>query len=484
VTELAIPFVVRGHVFESTAFSHTLSGSSTTFTTPDPLDVLPDLEPASRLAARELHALSFDDILEYLEALAARLDLDTNEHLQAAFAASCLTSNLTESVLESIYRDQVDYFFRPDVIRDAAERRLGIRYLEGWVDEPSADGRNVRVRAFGARTLHVIAGNSPGVAVVTIVRNAITRGDALIKTPSNDPMTAVAIARTMAELDPDHPLTRHVSVMYWRGGDSEFERELMRRVELEKIVVWGGGESVKHYSGYAGPGVEVIGLDPKLSAAIIGAEALGDTERSRDAAARLAHDVGWFNQEGCVSPRVAFVDTTGVVDADKALEDFAGHVFEAIAALPLEYSSPATRLPSRLRDELDAARLIGTPFVVGGGLEGGVVVSPEAEPVDFAAELGARYVNLVPVEGFDDVVERLSAVVQTVGVYPDSLRETLRTDLALTGVQRIVTLGGAVNLWGNQTLPQDGIEVLRRMCRWIVDEVDTEFEPEVEKRTL
>ena len=111
-------------------------------------------------------------------------------------------------------------------------------------------------------------------------------------------------------------------------------------------------------------------------------------------------------------------------------------------------------------------------------------MSPEAEPVDFAAELGARYVNLVPVEGFDDVVERLSAVVQTVGVYPDSLREMLRTDLALAGVQRIVTLGGAVNLWGNQTLPQDGIEVLRRMCRWIVDEVDTEFEPEVKKGTL
>jgi hypothetical protein len=35
-----------------------------------------------------------------------------------------------------------------------------------------------------------------------------------------------------------------------------------------------------------------------------------------------------------------------------------------------------------------------------------------------------------------------------------------------------VTLGGAAANGDNQTIPQDGIEVLRRMCRWIVDEGD------------
>jgi hypothetical protein len=44
--------------------------------------------------------------------------------------------------------------------------------------------------------------------------------------------------------------------------------------------------------------------------------------------------------------------------------------------------------------------------------------------------------------------------------------------LALAGVQRIVTLGGAAANGNNQAIPQDGVEVLRRMCRWIVDEGD------------
>jgi hypothetical protein len=70
------------------------------------------------------------------------------------------------------------------------------------------------------------------------------------------------------------------------------------------------------------------------------------------------------------------------------------------------------------------------------------------------------------------VLERVSSMAQTCGVYPASLRESMRDALALAGVQRIVTLGGAAANGDNQTIPQDGLEVLRRMCRWIVDEGD------------
>ena len=65
-----------------------------------------------------------------------------------------------------------------------------------------ADGRELRIRAFGARALHVPAGNGGLVSAVTIIRNAITRSDAIIKAPSNDPLTAMAIARTLAEVAP------------------------------------------------------------------------------------------------------------------------------------------------------------------------------------------------------------------------------------------------------------------------------------------
>jgi hypothetical protein len=108
--------------------------------------------------------------------------------------------------------------------------------------------------------------------------------------------------------------------------------------------------------------------------------------------------------------------------------------------------------------------------VIGGGNDGGVVISSDNEPVEFAHLLAGRHVNLVPVNGFDRVVEGITSTTQTVGVFPKEMQDNLSHELALAGVQRIVTLGGATNLFGNQSLPQDGIEVLRRMCRWIIDE--------------
>jgi hypothetical protein len=188
------------------------------------------------------------------------------------------------------------------------------------------------------------------------------------------------------------------------------------------------------------------------------------------AAARLARDVGMFNQEGCVNARIAFVDVSGVDDVSDRLDEFARQVFSGIGELSPDYSTPAAALSADLRSELETAALFDTVRVVGGGTDGGVVISTDSEPVEFAHLLAGRHVNLVPVHGFDRVIEGITSMTQTVGVFPQQLKDDLSHELALAGVQRIVTLGGATNLFGNQSLPQDGIEVLRRMCRWIIDE--------------
>jgi hypothetical protein len=92
------------------------------------------------------------------------------------------------------------------------------------------------------------------VAAVTIIRNAITRSDAIVKIPSNDPLTAIAIARTLADVAPNHPLTRHLAVAYWTGGDREVEARLYRPEHVEKIVAWGGLASVSTRPATSSPG--------------------------------------------------------------------------------------------------------------------------------------------------------------------------------------------------------------------------------------
>ena len=76
--------------------------------------------------------------------------------------------------------------------------------------------------------------------------------------------------------------------------------------------------------------------------------------------------------------------------------------------------------------------------------------------------------NLVPVDNLKTAIRSVNAYTQTVGIYPESLKAKIRDDLIMHGVQRIVSLGFAAN--GTFSTPQDAIEPLRRMCKWVMDE--------------
>ena len=111
------------------------------------------------------------------------------------------------------------------------------------------------VRAFAPRLIHVLPGNSPGVAVKSIAQGALVKAINLFKMSSSDPFTTVAILRTMAEIDPDHPIVQSMSAVYWRGGDDAVERMLYRPQYFDKIVAWGGGDAINNVIKYLGPGL-------------------------------------------------------------------------------------------------------------------------------------------------------------------------------------------------------------------------------------
>jgi len=86
-------------------------------------------------------------------------------------------------------------------------------------------------------------------------------------------------------------------------------------------------------------------------------------------------------------------------------------------------------------------------------------------------------VNLVPVPDLLEVVQWCDDTTQTVGVYPERLRDEMLDPLALAGVQRMVSLSGGDPMRVFQDLhtmppgmPHDGIEPLRRNVRWVIDQ--------------
>lgn len=471
-TQFRVPLIIRGQIIDDAAVEHGGRRGGVGFRAPDIGQHIGKLLLRSPSAMADLYTISLDDILDFLEQLGARLSFDSNPHVREAFRLSCLTSGLSESILRYHFA-HMGAFFARDEVRRMIDRSCGRAALEGWVDLGPAmvPGLSARTRAFGARCVHVIAGNAAIVAILTIIRNAYTRSDAIIKLPSNDPLTAVAIVRTMVEMAPDHPLTRHVSTAYWKGGDAAVEREIYDPRGVEKIIAWGGFDSVKHITRYLQPGIDLITQDPKLSGTIIGRAAFESSATLAHVARRLALDIGAQNQEGCVSARVVYVesgtDTEGLARANR----LGALTFEALQKLPAHLSTPHKAFDPTLKSEIDGIRFNEEEYRVFGGRanEGAVIVSQEDAPVDFSRSLACRVGNIVPIDSFETAVRSVTAYTQTIGIYPDSLKEKLRDRLAYQGAQRIVSLGGAATMAHNMET-QDAIESVRRMCKWVVEE--------------
>jgi len=462
-----IPLIIRGEVIREDFVSFEGRHQKVTFGTPDVNRHFDRIVLKNPGDLRDLYRLTFEEILDYLDELGERLAPARNPHMRRAIEISAATSGHSISMLNYMYENMVS-ILRRAFVREAVEQMVGVKSLDGWVRTRLSD-RVTDVRAFGARAVHINAGNGAVITLQGVMMNAVLRSDAIMKSPSNDPYTGAAVALTMIEMAPKHPLTRHLTVAYWKGGDTAFEKRLYRPNCIEKIIAWGGFASMQHVRSYLGPGLDLIALDPKISISIIGKEAFESSDSMRKVARQLAKDVGYFNQEGCISSRVAYAESgTGEKGLAK-LNQLGEWVFAEIQALPANLSSEHPAFDPVLREEMLSLRFSDSFKIVGGKrAEGAVIVSQTNDTVDFSDRLACRVVNLVPVDDISQAVARVTIHTAAIGIYPDGLKQEIREECALRGAQRLTSLGYATAEGAAQ--PHDAMEQMRRMLRWIVVE--------------
>jgi hypothetical protein len=474
-----IPIISRGRIISPGTDAVEHSGRvGASFRTPDPHKHLQDLVLGDTGRLKDLQETPVREVIDFLAELGSRLDCTRNAYMREAFELSLEAGGLTEPILRAVYAG-LPAMFSKARLTELVENTIGSEYLDGWVPQGEGDRGRFRVRAMGTRQLHITAGNVPVVGAITIIGAALTKSDCLIKLPSNDPLSASAIARTMIELDASHPVTKHVAVAYWKGGDEVLEAQICRTARIDKITAWGGMSSVKHIQKFLSPGLDLIALNPKLSMSMVGHEALENPEDMKRAAAGVAFAAGKLNQTACVNTRVVYVESDTDEDSLEKVIAFGKEIYSAFQNLPSQISTPAPRRNPELEAELQAVELEEESYwVIGDTLTGGVVVSKFSDRVDFHEILNNRIVNLVPMPDISKVAQWCDDTTQAVGIYPESLRARVRDALGLAGVQWMYPLYrgpeyGAVDS-GFPGMPQDGIEPMRRAVRWVIDEAAEE----------
>ncbi len=402
------------------------------------------------------------EIMDLLVEAGRWIEKDPDGLVADALEKASATSPLPRPVLERSFALLPQQFDRAQLEYQVQQELGGADILDGWREMPTPpSGRRHRVRAYPPRIVHIIAGNAPLAAALTIAWSALTKGVHLLKLPSNDLYTATMLLRAISAVGPGHPVARSFSAAYWRGGDADVESMLFRPQFFDKIAAWGGESTLRSAKNYIGPGFELVAFDPKTSISFIGREAFNSDTALEAVADRAATDATLIEQQACASSRFQFVEGT-VEQVDR----FCELLHRKMGQERTFCTAEGRPLARDLREEIEGLRGMDDFYRVWGDYKGSGVVVRSDEPVDFHPD--GRVVNVVAVDALSDALQWVNLATQTVGVYPPERKAQLRDALACAGVQRVVDIGNAGGV--ERGLPHDGFYPLLRFMRWVNDE--------------
>lgn len=455
---VAAHFFVRGKLVTDATVRHQSRDLGVDFTTPD-IDLDQLIQPRSELPP--LLDVKVDDIIDFLVETGECLALDRNPYMQEALERVVETNPLPRRVVENLYRGASFLLERSMLTSMVASNFANPAALDGWVSRTDIHGNSGSVRAFPPRMVHMLAGNSPAGCVSSIAQGALVKAINLFKMPSSDPFTTVAVLRTMADIDPDHPVVRSMSAIYWRGGDETIERTLYRPQYFDKIAAWGGGPAIDNVIRYLGPGLQLVSFDPKTSISMLGKESFADAATIDAVAEHTAEDATLFNQEACLASRFVYAEGDR-----KGIEQYCAKLAERLAVDRETASAIAPPVPPEMREEIEMLQMVGGEYKVWGTFDGAGMVVLSDERVSFHPT--GKTVNVVHVDSLDDAVPFVNLATQTIGMYPYARKEVLRDRLACAGAQRVVRLGSAAkHVLGG---PHDAMYSLQRFVHWMSDE--------------
>jgi len=416
------------------------------------------------LEAREQH-LQARPVLEIVRAIGAVAErlLDTHDPLRrkavlALRGVTGMSAPMAELILDGMATD-----WREPALARLLEVEFGSpAALDTFV--PRA-GSAARTRVYGPElTVHVFSGNVPGVSVTSMIRSLLLKSAALGKTAAGEPVLAPLFARALAEQDPG--IGACLAVTYWAGGDESLEAAALARADA--VIAYGGSEAVESLRRRVPEGARFIGYGHRASFGVIAREALHSA-----GAAELAHAaalaVATFDQQGCVSPHLFYVEEGGETTAREWAELLAAAMGALEETLPRGVLAPGESAAIRqARAEAEFGQLAGR------GHELHASPATTAWTVIFDPEPGFtpsclnRLVRVKSVATLDDIAEQvrpLSSVLQTVGVAgPDERIVRLAEQLGRFGASRISPIASMA--WPPPQWHHDGRPPLADLARW------------------
>jgi hypothetical protein len=329
-----------------------------------------------------------------------------------------------------------------------------------------ADQRHNRMAIVNAPEfqVHIAAGNIPNPTLTSMVFGLLTRSAQFVKCASGSAFLPRLFAHSIYEADPK--LGACLEVAEWRGGNAALETALF--AEADCVTATGSDETLAAIRAQLPVKTRFLGYGHRVSFGFVAGEDLFGSS-AKKIATRAADDVVAWNQLGCLSPHVIYVQLGGEVGPEQFAELLADELERREQTEPrgtLSAEDAAAIATRRGIYEVRAAHSPGTTqhWCSKDSTAWTVVYEADAH---FQMSCLNRFIYVKAVadltamlQGADDIRGKVS----TVGIaVPEDKAQEIATQLARWGATRVCPLGQMQNpplTWRHDGRPALGDIVL------------------------
>jgi hypothetical protein len=366
----------------------------------------------------------------------------------------------------------LDAFFRQltfEALNALLVQELGhAKRLDGLVStdvEQCPDGGTRAATVRGPELLaHIAAGNVPNPILTSMVLGVLTRSAQFVKCAGGASFLPRLFAHSLYDAEPK--LGACLEIAEWPGGHSALETALFD--EADCVTATGSDETLAAIRHKLPAGARFLGYGHRVSFGYVASGVLSGFN-AKKVVARAAADVVAWNQLGCLSPHVIYVEHGGAVGAEPFAEMLAEELARREEAEPrgaVRAETAATIASRRAFYEVRAAHSPDTRFWQSKDSTAWTVVY-EAD-ARFQVSCLNRFVYVKGVTDLKTALEHSDSVrgkVSTVGLAaPEDQARDFALHLARWGVTRVCPLGRMQN--PPLTWRHDGRPGLGDMLTW------------------
>lgn len=339
-----------------------------------------------------------------------------------------------------------------------------VRRLDQFVADETERKQNRSSMAIGPELLvHITGGLLPNPTLTSMILGLLVRSAQFVKCASGTSFIPRIFAHSLYAAQPK--LGACLEIAEWKGGNTALETPLF--AEAACLTATGSDETVSLVRNAVPPQTRLVTYGHKLSFAFVTREALEKPEQLIPA---LVEDISAWNQLGCLSPHVIFVETRAALDPDQLAEKLA----RELAAR--EQTHPRGPVPPDVSAAITTRRMA---YQVRASADGSTKIWSSENSTswtvvhdtipDFPISCLNRFIHVKPAESIDQllaITEPLRGKISTVAIAAPVARfQELAMQFARAGLTRVCRAGQMQN--PPLTWRHDGRPSLGDLVTWI-----------------